>query len=257
MPMRLSHFVLPLFLLASQACQPPQPDETEQKLVTEDVTPSDITPSTVVTNERRVVMEGNVKKTYREDGQLSSEVPYRGGIRHGLGKKYYRDGTLHQTIEYVEGKKHGLATTYYQNGKLAVESEYYNNRLHGIRKRYHTAGFVMAEIPYERGNLAIGTKEYLASNMINEHLPEITFHRKSDDMVTASVVGYFRSAEWYMDQPLLQGKSLTHRHRPHKGRKKGRFFDFNISNRSTPISVVVKVVTWQGNPMLINTTFTP
>ncbi|MEL6536998.1 MAG: hypothetical protein AAFQ98_16375 [Bacteroidota bacterium] len=209
-----------------------------------------------VNSGRKVVWDGNVRKIINEDGTLKSSMPYENNQPHGIGRRYYKDGLVHQEIEFVRGLKHGQARTYYQNGDIAVVSEYRRGKLNGLRKRYSPAGFVVAEIPYSEGRLGLGTTEYLATGVENHEVPRLVFNRKSTQDLTVQVEGFFRSAKWYVGNEVLDGKFLRDGISPYEGRNDGKFFDIRVDRwRGKEIPIVAEVVTWQGNPMLLATSY--
>lgn len=210
------------------------------------------------TTSKQVSWDGNVRMIHRPDGTLKSTMPYLDGKKHGLGQRYYPDGSVHQAIEYENGVKQGYARTYYESGKLAVESQYRRDKLHGIRKRFDEAGFVMAEIPYKNGRLSLGTVEYLAAGVKNPEVPHFLYNRKNADLVTVSLEGFFRSAKWYIGYALTPDDTLPVGARSNDGRYDGKFMDINLQRwKGQTVRIVAEVTTWQGNPMLLQTTYTP
>ncbi|WP_278348017.1 toxin-antitoxin system YwqK family antitoxin [Helicobacter pullorum] len=96
-------------------------------------------------------VHGYTKYTYHNNGQIRTEIPYKGGKQHGVGKRYYTNGQISREISYVNGKKHGVRKSYYENGRLHYETTYANGKKHGTRKEYYENGKLKSKKPYKEG----------------------------------------------------------------------------------------------------------
>ena len=104
-----------------------------------------------------------LKKYYREDGRLKSEVHYNEeGMKHGLARNYYvTTGKLQFEIEYNQGAKHGWTRTYYEDGEsLYKETQYVDGLKNGKENLYYENGQLQASMEYKEGQLGMGLKEY-------------------------------------------------------------------------------------------------
>jgi antitoxin component YwqK of YwqJK toxin-antitoxin module len=101
-----------------------------------------------------------LKKSYREDGSLLSEIFYKDSIREGLARNYFRNGKVQTEVNYVKGVKEGEAKSYYEDGGLYLVTPYVNGKRQGIQKKYYPGNKLMAEIPFEDNEQTEGLKEY-------------------------------------------------------------------------------------------------
>ena len=54
---------------------------------------------------------------YSEENILESEIPFRFGLKHGVGKKYHKNGNLKSESLYFNDLEFGTITEYDNNGK--------------------------------------------------------------------------------------------------------------------------------------------
>jgi len=160
-----------------------------------------------------------VKIVYSDNGKICSEIPLKGGYKHGLAVNFYQDGKIKNEIMYVDGVKQGRATTYYENGALYRESTFVDGKLDGIQKRYYDDGKLMAEVPYKDGELQTGTKEYNKSGELKNVYPEILLELEdktafeSKFILKASLskkcanTKFYRKAKVEGDSYLVAGKT--------------------------------------------------
>ena len=81
-------------------------------------------------------VHGYTKYTYYDNGQIRTEIPYKGGKQHGVKKWYNEDGQISVEIHYVNDKIHGVEKRYYENGQISLEQFYVNGEIQGIQKSY-------------------------------------------------------------------------------------------------------------------------
>lgn len=101
-----------------------------------------------------------LRKSYREDGSLLSEINYKDSIREGLARNYFRNGKVQREVNYVKGVMEGESRAYYENGDLHTVTPYVKGKRHGIQKKYYPGNKLMAEIPFEDNEQTVGLKEY-------------------------------------------------------------------------------------------------
>ena len=106
-----------------------------------------------------------VRKTYWENGNLKSEVPYKKhyGLGwkkvkttltpHGIAKEYYESGALKKEDPYVDGKREGTLKLYAEDGTLEATAQYKNDLRNGATTYYDLDGSVMEVENYKDGNI--------------------------------------------------------------------------------------------------------
>ena len=84
-------------------------------------------------------VHGYTKYTYYDNGQIWTEIPYKGGKQHGVEKRYYENGQISLEQFYVNGEIQGIQKSYYKNGQLESEKPYKNanGKTHGVVKWYY------------------------------------------------------------------------------------------------------------------------
>ncbi|MFC1850519.1 toxin-antitoxin system YwqK family antitoxin [candidate division CSSED10-310 bacterium] len=110
---------------------------------------------------RRKRKDGLEKEYYR-NGQLKSEINYRGGLEEGPSYWYRKDGSLEVEFNYRQGKLHEITKWYDEAGNLSEVETYQNGVVHGTRKIY-SHGLLSVELPYVDG-LITGTVSYFHDN---------------------------------------------------------------------------------------------
>ena len=85
-------------------------------------------------------VHGYTKYTYHDNGQIRTEIPYKGGKKHGVEKWYYANGQISLETPYANGKKHGTRKEYYENGKLKSKKPYKEGRRYGYGGYYDDKG---------------------------------------------------------------------------------------------------------------------
>ena len=74
-------------------------------------------------------VHGYTKYRYYDNGQIRTEIPYKGGKQHGVKKWYNEDGQISVEIHYVTDKIHGVEKRYYVNGQISIEQVYENGKI--------------------------------------------------------------------------------------------------------------------------------
>lgn len=82
----------------------------------------------------------SVEKDYWENGNLKSELPYKGGKLNGTARWYYEDGTIQLEVHYVDDVIHGPSTRYHDNGRKETEENYEHGLRQGMAVEYSYAG---------------------------------------------------------------------------------------------------------------------
>ncbi|MGL1887484.1 MAG: hypothetical protein OCD76_13295, partial [Reichenbachiella sp.] len=89
--------------------------------------------STEEKNEESKKVNNGVRVTYRDDGELYSEVSVKNGIKNGIAKSYYEDGSLYLVLNYKDGEKDSTSAMYYKTGELKRTTDYSQGEMHGKR----------------------------------------------------------------------------------------------------------------------------
>jgi hypothetical protein len=58
------------------------------------------------------------QRGHYDNGQLSWEIPYVNGERHGIRRWWHPNGQLHWEIPYVNGERHGISRYWKEDGNL-------------------------------------------------------------------------------------------------------------------------------------------
>ncbi|MCK9618008.1 MAG: hypothetical protein M0R21_09270 [Lentimicrobiaceae bacterium] len=102
----------------------------------------------------------NIKRTFRANGTLVSEITINKGKYDGIARNYFENGKVSHEFIYINGKKEGTGKLYYTSGKLNTLIHYVKGKKNGPMIRYYKNGKVAAEIPYENDYPQPGLKEY-------------------------------------------------------------------------------------------------
>jgi len=71
-------------------------------------------------------------KTYFENGQLKTEIPYKDNLKNGTGVEYRINGSVYKTIQFKDGEIHGWVMEYYNDNTLYMSLPYNKGYVHGI-----------------------------------------------------------------------------------------------------------------------------
>jgi antitoxin component YwqK of YwqJK toxin-antitoxin module len=82
-------------------------------------------------------------KHWFEDGQLSFEYHYKGGVHHGLSRIWYPNGQLWHEHYYINGVIHGLYHVWHENGQLKAEHNYNEGVKTSISKIWNEEGVLI------------------------------------------------------------------------------------------------------------------
>jgi antitoxin component YwqK of YwqJK toxin-antitoxin module len=104
-------------------------------------------------------LEGNVNRYY-PTGEVSEEVSWKEGQKHGDWNQYYTDGSLRLRSRYENDSLNGLYQVYYPDSTLKVSGTYLDNLSHGTWDFYDEEGSVAYSIEYEHG-VALDQEKYL------------------------------------------------------------------------------------------------
>ena len=69
--------------------------------------------------------------SYHGNGNVSVEVPYKGGIKEGIARYYYKSGGLESETPYKNNVVEGIERVYYESGELRGETPFRNDKRGG------------------------------------------------------------------------------------------------------------------------------
>jgi len=107
-----------------------------------------------------------VEKNYYLDGNLESEMTYRGKKLDGKSVWYYQHGKKCLEIAYKNGLKDGEMIRLFRNGKVESVENYKNDILNGISLGYEDNGVLTYEFFYENGKKNGTIKQYFSDGSL-------------------------------------------------------------------------------------------
>jgi antitoxin component YwqK of YwqJK toxin-antitoxin module len=145
---QLSLFVIFLSLLFLAGCEGPSPFGSNVKK--EYFTNGQLRSEFIMSDKTGA---NGLLKRYGPDGELTSTVPIRNGVKNGVEKLYDKEGHVLKTTIYVNGKKHGDEKGYYPNGDVWFSMPYRNGILNGDAYMYRQDGKVVRHAVYKDGKI--------------------------------------------------------------------------------------------------------
>ena len=141
--------------------------------------------STSSTKEKAKTVKKNtgIKKNYRKNGSLLSEISYVDGLKDGLAINYYENGNVQLKIDYKEGKMNGKHLYNYENGKLYKSSDYVDGELNGFVEYYREDGSLKIKIPYKDGEPGVGFQEYAMNGDVKKYLKNLDIVIREENTV--------------------------------------------------------------------------
>ena len=92
-------------------------------------------------------------KLYGPEGELTSTVEIRNGVKNGIEKLYDEKGRVLKTTPYINGKKHGYEKGYFPNGDVWFMLPYRNGVLNGEAYMYRQDGTLVRKALYREGRI--------------------------------------------------------------------------------------------------------
>jgi len=111
-------------------------------------------------------------KTYFDNGQIESAIPYYNDLREGLAQFYYPGGTLKKEVTYYAGRIEGAVRIYSEAGKLTEMFVIENGRRNGPTDYFDTAGVYIESVIFQDGA------------QVYKNALEDVFNQKSDPGIT-------------------------------------------------------------------------
>ena len=97
--------------------------------------------------------EGDVRKTYWENGNLKSELRYKDDELDGRCVWYTANGKPQMEVVYRQNKMNGLLRRWYENGNVMEESWYKDGVQDSVYRAYSLKGLLVEEGYYVDGKL--------------------------------------------------------------------------------------------------------
>jgi len=97
--------------------------------------------------------QNGLLKQYGPEGELTSTVTIRNGVKHGVEKLYDKEGRVLKETPYYAGRKHGDEIGYFPSGNVWFSLPYRNGVLNGKAYIYRQDGSVLRKGIYKNGKL--------------------------------------------------------------------------------------------------------
>jgi len=97
--------------------------------------------------------QNGLLKRYGPEGELTSTVTIRNGVKHGVEKLYDKEGRVLKTTPYVEGRKNGEEKGYFPSGNVWFSIPYKNGVRNGKAYIYRQDGSIVRTGIYRNNKL--------------------------------------------------------------------------------------------------------
>lgn len=97
--------------------------------------------------------QNGLLKRYGYNGNLTSTVTMRNGVKHGVETGYDEKGRIIWKETYVNGRRDGQQYAFYPNGDIMLSYTYKNGIKNGPAKTYNKDGTINREVMYKNGKL--------------------------------------------------------------------------------------------------------
>ena len=144
--MRMYYIVALVSLLLTVGCQ--TPDLGGKKVKREYFTGGGLRSEFIMDDDSG--LNGLLKK-YGPEGELTSTVPIKNGLKNGVETLYDKDGKIVLTTPYVNGRKEGIQKGYFPDGSIWFTLPYKNNKRNGHAVMYDKSGHIVNEATYRNG----------------------------------------------------------------------------------------------------------
>ena len=92
-------------------------------------------------------LNGLLKK-YGPEGELTSTVPIKNGLKNGIETLYDKEGKTVLQTPYVNGKKEGIQKAYFPDGSIWYTMPFKNDKREGHAVMYDQKGHIVSEANY-------------------------------------------------------------------------------------------------------------
>lgn len=90
---------------------------------------------------------------YYSSGQKRTEMPWRNGKRHGIGRMWHPSGQLFQEGAFVDDHEHGPQTEWFDSGEKCVEVYSNHGVLHGPAREWFKNGQLRNQCQWVNGKM--------------------------------------------------------------------------------------------------------
>jgi TonB family protein len=97
-----------------------------------------------------IYAQNDTLRTYYNNGNIQSQIPYENTIRQGEAILYWENGNPKEKRNYVNDKVTGTVKTYYENGEIRELFSLENGRRTGVASYYDSTG-KSNDIVFENG----------------------------------------------------------------------------------------------------------
>ncbi len=130
-------------LFLTVGCQ--SPDLSGKKIKREYFTGGGIRSEFIMDDESG--LNGLLKK-YGPEGELTSTVPIKNGLKNGVETLYDKEGKIVLQTPYVNGKKEGIQKAYFPDGSIWYTMPFKNDKREGRAVMYDQKGRIVSEAHY-------------------------------------------------------------------------------------------------------------
>ena len=145
---KLSLLLSTLILLAFTACSSPGFSGKEVKK--EYFTNGQVMSEFIMDDDTE---QNGVLKKYGYNGELTSTVTIRNGVKDGYETGYDIKKRLLWKHNYINGRQHGQQYAYYPNGDVMYSYTYQNGMKNGVAQTYNKDGSVYRKVMYRNGRI--------------------------------------------------------------------------------------------------------
>lgn len=148
-----------------------------------------------------------IETIYDGDGNKSSEITYKNGLRNGPFKEYFENGSLKQEVNSLDDKDDGKAIVYYETGEKHIELNFDKGVQVGDYTEYDKQGKVTRKLEFVDGKASYGKQINELVTAANEKAHQyksaeaIALYTKAID-INPSI------AELYFDRGAAKGISF-------------------------------------------------
>jgi len=97
--------------------------------------------------------QNGILKKYGYNGNLTSTVPIRNGVKDGIETGFDDKGRVIWKLNYVNGKQEGQQYAYYPNGDVMLSYTYVSGQKHGPAIAYNKDGSISKKVVYQHDRI--------------------------------------------------------------------------------------------------------
>lgn len=93
-----------------------------------------------------------VARTWHQNGELKTKIPYRNGAIDGTVEVYAENGQLLRKAEFSDNTRDGLTKEYDADGTPVYEARFREGQRHGTERFYFESGMLWREVEWNDGS---------------------------------------------------------------------------------------------------------